>query len=106
MSDTETPKPQAEPRKVKNRFEQVDERQDDAITLSLMKQDDGEFATVNCPAGVSGGKLGEDALSPKLPLVEGFRSAVKLANEMKAPLVVHDPDGIWKAEWGALYRPV
>ena len=94
MSETE------QPRKAKNRFEQVDDLQEDAITLSLLKQDDGEFATVNCPAAVSGGRMQEDALSPKLPLVEGFRSAIKLANEMKAPVVVHDPNGLWKAEWG------
>jgi hypothetical protein len=31
---------------------------------------------------------------------------VKLANEIKAPIVVMDPDGLWNAEWGALYRPV
>jgi hypothetical protein len=90
----------------KNRFEQVDEPQDDAITLALAKQDDGEFGTVKCPAVLTQGRLTEDVESPKLPLMEAFRSAVKLANEIKAPIVVLDPDGLWNAEWGALYRPV
>jgi hypothetical protein len=90
----------------KNRFEQVDELQDDAITLSLSKQEDGEFGMVRCPAGLTNGRLQEDAESPKLPPMEAFRSAVKLANEIKAPIVVMDPDGLWNAEWGALYRPV
>jgi hypothetical protein len=90
----------------KNRFEQVDEPQDDAITLALGKGDDGTFGTVNCPAGVTGGRLQGDVLSDKLPAVDAFRSAVKLANEIKAPIVVMDPDGVWQEEWGALYRPV
>jgi hypothetical protein len=41
-----------------------------------------------------------------LPAKDAFRSAVKLANELKAPLVVADPDNVWDAEWGTLYRPV
>jgi hypothetical protein len=90
----------------KNRFEQVDELQEDAITLRLGKQEDGDFGAINCPAAISGGKLSEDVQSGNLPMQEAFRSAVKLANEMKAPIVVMDPDGLWNAEWGALYRPV
>jgi hypothetical protein len=90
----------------KNRFEQVDEPQDDAITLALTKQDDGEFGLVTCPAALTQGRLQENAESPKLPPQEAFRSAIKLANEIKAPVVVLDPDGLWNAEWGALYRPV
>ncbi|HET9903345.1 MAG TPA: hypothetical protein VFQ27_06550 [Xanthobacteraceae bacterium] len=90
----------------KNRFEQVEEPQDDAITLSLARAEDGEFGTVRCPAALTQGRLKEDAISPKLPLVEAFRSAIRLANEIKAPVVVLDPDNLWKAEWGALYRPV
>jgi hypothetical protein len=27
-----------------------------------------------------------------------------LANELKLPIVVVDPDGGWKQEWGELYR--
>jgi hypothetical protein len=90
----------------KNRFEQVDEAQDDAITLALTRQDEGEFGTVKCPAALTRGRLQADVESENLPPVEAFRSAIKLANEIKAPVVVMDPHGLWNAEWGALYRPV
>jgi hypothetical protein len=88
----------------KNRFEQVDEPQPDAITLSLWKQDDGAHGTVTIPATLSAGRLANDVVSDKLPAVDAFRSAIRLANEMKAPIVVMDPDATWQAEWGALYR--
>ena len=88
----------------KNRFEQVDEPQPDAITLTLRKQDDAVTGQVHCPAACSGGRLAADSTSPFLPAVEAFRSTIKLANELKAPVVVVDPQGLWEAEWGALYR--
>jgi hypothetical protein len=36
--------------------------------------------------------------------VEAFRAAVRLANEIRAPIVVEDPQGLWQDEWGVLYR--
>ena len=90
----------------RNRFEQVDEIQPDAITLALKKDGDKDVGSVVFPASASGGQLTEDRISPNLPLVESFRSAVRLANEMKVALVIMDPEGLWKAEWGDLYRPV
>ena len=91
----------------KNRFEQVDEIQPDAITLTLKKDDeDKEVGAVVFPASASAGRMTEDQISPNLPIVESFRSAVRLANEMKVALVIMDPEGLWKAEWGDLYRPV
>ena len=93
-------------RMAKNRFEQVDEIQPDAITLVLKKEADQSVGSVVFPASASNGRLTEDRISANLPLVESFRSAVKLANEMKVALVIMDPDGVWMAEWGDLYRPV
>lgn len=90
----------------RNRFEQVDEIQPDAITLLLKRQDGKECGSVVFPASASSGKLLEDRVSPDLPLVESFRSAIRLANQMKVALVVVDPEGLWNAEWGDLYRPV
>lgn len=90
----------------KNRFERVDEVQPDAITLSLSRSAGGEVGAVIFPATASGGKFSEDKLSGELPAVDSFRSAVKLANEMKVAIVVMDPDGVWKADWGELYTPV
>ena len=90
----------------RNRFEQVDEIQPDAITLLLKRQDGQESGSVVFPASASAGRLTEDQVSPDLPLVDSFRSAIRLANQAKVALVVVDPEGMWKSEWGDLYRPV
>ena len=88
----------------KNLFEQVDEPQPDAITLSLSQQAERATGKVICPAAVSGGRLANDMTSDERDSVEAFRSAVRLANEIKAPIVVMDPDQVWNSEWGDLYR--
>lgn len=87
-----------------NRFEQVDAPADDAMTLALRRDGERMFGVVSCPAGASGGRLPRDFSSDEMPLKDAIRSAVKLANEMRVPLVVMDPDGVWQAEWGSLYR--
>ena len=87
-----------------NRFEQVDERQEDAVTLFLLKGADGSLGFVTCPAAISQGRLASDQVSPQTPAQDAFRSAIRLANEIKAPLVVVDPDTLWLPEWGTLYR--
>lgn len=83
-----------------NRFEQVDEAQPDAITLTLTPGG----SVVSCPAGLTGGRLTDDFLSEELAPVEAFRSAIGLANEIKAAVVVVDPGGRWQPAWGRLYR--
>ncbi len=60
----------------KNRFEQVDELQPDAINLTLIQ------------------KRVRDAVL----------GAIQLANSKKIPIVVIDRDNIWKGEWGDLWR--
>ncbi len=87
-----------------NRFEQVDTPQPDAITLSLTSRDGKAFGTITCPSGVSGGRLQQDVTSDEMDDVQAFRSAIRLANEIKAPIVVMDPQGMWKPDWGDLYR--
>jgi hypothetical protein len=88
----------------RNRFEQVDEPQSDAITLSLTAREGQCYGTITCPAAVSGGRLQEEVVSGEMGDMEAFRAVIRLANELIAPVVVMDPDGIWKAEWGDLYR--
>jgi len=88
----------------KNRFEQVDEPQEDAVTLSLWKQGEDAHGSVNVPASVSNGRLASDSVSGSLAVKDAFRSAIRIANEIKAPVVVVDPDGLWQTEWGNLYR--
>ncbi len=90
----------------RNRFEQVDEKQDDAITLSLWKLDGEPYGSVTVPAGVSGGRLAIDLTTEKMPAKEAFRGAIQVANDVKAAVVVMDPDALWQAEWGDLYRAV
>jgi hypothetical protein len=92
--------------KAKNRFEQVDEIQADAVTLSLVKDGDKAAGVVIFPASASNGRLVQDSVSGELSPQDSFRSAVKLANEMKVAIVVMDPQGIWDPQWGDLYRDV
>jgi hypothetical protein len=91
---------------VKNRFERVTEIQPDAITLSLTRSSNGEVGSVIFPASASGGRFSEDKISGELPAIDSFRSAIKLANEMKVAIVVMDPDRVWKDSWGDLYTAV
>ena len=86
----------------KNRFERVDERQDDAITLSFAAKDGQPKGTVICPAALL--PTNQDRISPALDPVDAFRAAIRLANEIKAPVVVCDPENMWQAEWGDLFR--
>ena len=50
----------------KNRFEQVDEPQPDAITLSLGQRDGKTFASIACPADLAAGHLTNDFVSDEL----------------------------------------
>lgn len=86
----------------RNRFEQVDEIQDDAITLEMSAEGDSQKARVHVAAAFMG-ESGEASVSEPLPKVDAFRGAIKLANTLKAPVVVIDA---WDAIWGDLYRPV
>ena len=90
----------------RNRFEQVDEVQPDAITLRLAKAEEGDVGTVTCPAALTGGRFPADLTAGPGPAKDAFRHAIKLGNEFKAAVVVVDPDSAWQAEWGELYRPV
>jgi hypothetical protein len=87
-----------------NRFEQVDEAVEDAITLSLEQRSDGQWARVLCPRSAVQGRLPKDYVSKDLPPTKALATAVKLANDLKVAMVVVDRDAIWKKEWGALYR--
>lgn len=87
----------------KSEFEKVDSIQSDALTLELIARDGAQFGIVHCAASATGGRLPKDYASGALPGQEAFRSAVKLANELKVPMVVLDSQDLWPAEWGQLY---
>jgi hypothetical protein len=90
----------------RNRFEQVDEIQLDAVTLVLKQESDGETGSIIFPAAASGGRLATDQISGQLPAQDAYRGAIRLANDMKVAIVVCDPDAVWNKDWGELYRPV
>lgn len=86
-----------------NRFEQVDDVAHDAITLVLAQRADGEWATVTCPKSAHA-SLTADRLSEPMAPRDAVSDAVRLANALKLSIVVLDPDGVWKPDWGTLYR--
>ena len=77
-----------------NRFEQVDEPPTDAITLKLSERGGEAFGHVLCPADLAGGHLVNDFVSDELAAKEAFRTAIRLANEIRAPIVVEDKAGV------------
>ena len=87
-----------------NRFEQVDEAPSDALTLTLLRDGEAGSGRFVCPATATRGGLPKDFRSPPMPIKEAFRAAIKFANDVKVAMVVVDPDGLWQAEWGTLYR--
>ncbi len=86
-----------------NRFEQVDEVVGDAVTIVLSQGADGQRATVVCPKSVHESLEADRVTEPMAPK-DALSGAVKLANQLKVAIVVQDPDGVWKKEWGELYR--
>ncbi|HVV93432.1 MAG TPA: hypothetical protein VHD15_08445 [Hyphomicrobiales bacterium] len=89
----------------RNRFEQVDEPQADALNLVLAREDaDKAVGRVLCPSSAAPQGLPRNYDSGALPAVEAFRSAISLANTLKVAIVVIDPDGVWHQEWGDLFR--
>jgi hypothetical protein len=90
--------------KSKNRFEQVDEPQADAINLTLTQKGDGQVGIIHCPRSAAPDRLSADLTSEEVPARDAVIGAIQLANAQKLPIVVIDPDNIWKAEWGELWR--
>jgi hypothetical protein len=88
----------------RNRFEQVDEPQPDAINLTLMQKSDGQVGIIHCPKAAAPDRLPADLTSQEIPARDAVIGAIELANTRKLPIVVIDRDNIWKAEWGDLWR--
>ena len=86
----------------RNGFERVEAAPDDALTLLIGKNGEDLMGAVNCPASATGGQLPKDYASGPMTGKEAFRSAIQLANSLKIPMVVMDPQGVWPAEWGDL----
>jgi hypothetical protein len=88
----------------KNRFEQVDELQADAINLTLIQKGDGQVGIVHCPKTAAPDRVPADLTTPEIPVGDAVVGAIQLANSKKIPIVVIDRDNIWKSEWGDLWR--
>lgn len=86
-----------------NRFEQVDEVVADTITIVLSQPTDGQSAKVVCPKSAHESLMADRVTEP-MPPKDALSGAVRLANELKLAIVVVDPNGVWKKEWGELYR--
>ena len=87
----------------KNRFEQVDELQSDAINLTLVQKSDGQIGIIHCPRTASPDLPG-DLTSQEMPIRDAVSGAVELANSKKIAIVVIDRDNIWNKDWGDLWR--
>ncbi len=87
-----------------NRFEQVDEVVADAITIVLAQQAGRPMGEGRLPAHCATRSFAADRVSEPVPPKDALSGAVRLANELKLAIVVVDPDGVWKKEWGELYR--
>jgi hypothetical protein len=87
----------------KNRFEQVDELQPDAINLTLVQKSDGQVGIIHCPKTASPA-VPVDLTSEEMPIRDAVSGAIQLANSKKIAVVVIDRDNIWKKEWGDLWR--
>lgn len=87
-----------------NRFEQVDEIQPDALNLILSQGADGQNGAIHVPVAAMTLKMPKPIDSGDMPVKDAFRTAIKLANDMKLAIVVLDRDNVWNAEWGTLYR--
>lgn len=90
----------------RNRFEQVDEVQSDAITLEIAPGGEAGMARVHVPSADEGVPQQAQKCSEPLPKIDAFRGAVKLANTLRMPIVVMGDESSWESAWGDLYRPV
>jgi hypothetical protein len=86
-----------------NRFEPVDEVVGDSVTSVLSQRADGRWATVVCPKSAHESLNADRVTEPMAPKL-AFSGAVRLANQLEIAIVAQDPDGVWKPEWGELYR--
>ena len=88
----------------RNRFEQVDEIQPDAINLTLARKGDAEVGFMHVPKTVVAQGLPADLTSEEVSAEKALVAAIQFANSRKIPIVVIDHDNVWKSEWGDLWR--
>ena len=80
----------------KNRFEQVDELQLDAINLTLIQRSDGQVGVVRCPKTAAPDRLPADLTTLDVPIRDAVIGAIQLANSKKISIVVIDREHLKK----------
>ena len=88
----------------RNRFEQVDDIQPDAINLTLARKGNTEVGVMHVPKAAAAQELPADLTSEEVPAERALIAAIQFANTRKMPIVVIDHDNIWRSEWGDLWR--
>jgi hypothetical protein len=67
----------------RNRFEQVDELQPDAINLTLIQKSDGQVGIIHCPKTAAPDRLPDDLTSEEIPVRDALIGAIQMTNMKK-----------------------
>jgi len=86
-----------------NRFEQVDEPRSDAVAVTLWDEGGEARGRVAGPtdAGDAPLQVGQDG---SLTAYQALAVGCHMANELRRRVVVVDPGGLWRSDWGQLGR--
>jgi hypothetical protein len=89
-----------------HRYEQVDQPSNKAVTLTFGTNGGRDRGEVTGPTKIILGRQVDVRTSQpgSLTPTKAFAMAEEMADQLGLPLVVVDPDGIWKPIWGELYR--
>ncbi len=88
----------------RNRFEQVDEKQPDAINLTFSQGKDGPVGALHIPKSAAPDELPIDLNTGEMPADKALVAAIQMANSKKLAIVVIDQSGLWNKDWGDLWR--
>jgi hypothetical protein len=96
----------AEGTRMTARYERVDRPRDRCVAVTFWRHAGAPFGSITGP-NVS--ILGSEYRVPSplrrpSPASQAFTTAEEFARDLAMPLVVIDPEGIWNASWGDLYR--
>jgi hypothetical protein len=81
----------------------VNEVADDGVTIVLSQRAHRQWAAVVCPKSAHESLIA-GRVTERTPPKDALSGAVQLANQLKIAIVIRNPDGVWKKEWGELHR--
>jgi AMMECR1 domain-containing protein len=87
-----------------NRFQRVEQARSEAVSVELWAASEGIKGSVECPTGGRSGSL-VPFVPPEagMSAEEALAIACHLANVDDGDVVIIDPSGVWRPEWGILY---